>query len=56
MSRRGRRWSRYWSSALRVFEGNAFLNAPNPALYADNSFPGIGGGTPAIVFEYRLHR
>lgn len=41
---------------MRVFEGNAFLNVPNPAAYADNSFPGIGGGMPAIVFEYQLWR
>ena len=41
---------------MRVFEGNAWLNLPNPAAYVDNSFPGIGGGMPAIVFEYALWR
>ncbi len=41
---------------MRVFEGNAFTNTPNPAAYADNSFPGIGGGMPALVFEYKLWR
>ncbi|GEN79900.1 hypothetical protein [Actinotalea fermentans] len=41
---------------LRVFEGNAFTNTPNPAAYADNWFPGIGGGMPALVFEYQLWR
>jgi hypothetical protein len=41
---------------MRVFEGNPFFNLPNPALYADNSHPDPGGGMPAIVFEYKLHR
>lgn len=41
---------------MRVFEGNAFTNTPNLAAYADNWFPGIGGGMPALVFEYKLWR
>ena len=40
---------------MRVFEGNAATNTPNPASYADNTGPAIGGvSMPAIVFEYAL--
>ena len=40
---------------MRVFEGNPATNTPNPALYADNTGPAIGGvAMPAIVFEYAL--
>ncbi len=40
---------------MRVFDGNPATNTPNPAWYADNTGPAIGGvSMPAIVFEYAL--
>jgi hypothetical protein len=40
---------------MRVFDGDPATNTPNPAWYADNTGPAIGGvSMPAIVFEYAL--
>lgn len=39
---------------LRVLDGDPDTNAPDPAMYGDNTGPVADTGMPAIVFEYAL--